>query len=180
MEKTNPLLHKSVITPFTVISFLIISITGIQMFLGIRNHFVSGLHEWVGLAFVLFGVLHLVVNWKVFLTYIRKPLTIVLLVLTIGATPFLFIGGQERGHGGEGRGMGMGRGNPMREISMYLEKAPLAHVIPLFDLDEKKAIEILKTNGIQISNGEQTLAEIAQANDKPFFEILAVFAQANG
>lgn len=182
MEKKNAVLSRSVITPFTVISFLLISITGVQMLLGMRNHFVGGLHEWVGLAFVLFGVLHLVLNWRVFLTYIKKPIMVVLLILTIGLIPFLFTGGEEReGRGfGGGRGMGIGRGNPMREISVYLEKASLAQVVPLFNMDEKKAIELLGAKGIQVTNGEQILSDIAQTNGKPFFEILTAFAQING
>lgn len=186
MKINNKFLSKPLITPFTITLFLFISITGIQMFFRDQTHLAQGLHEWLGLIFVLFGVLHLIANWKVFLTYIKKPTTIILLLVVLGVAPFLFIGGGSHegrgfgeGHGPGGEGRGMGRNNPIREISTYIEKAPLAHVAPLFEMDEQKAIELLGAAGIKVANGEQTIADIATANGKQFFEILAVFSQDN-
>lgn len=168
MEKTNKFLSKPVITPLTVMLFLLISITGIQMLFHFQNHFAKGLHEFAGLGFVIFGLLHLAINWKVFLTYIKKPVTIILMIVVLCIMPFLFSGG------------GMGHGNPMMKLVGNIENAPLATVVPLYKMDEKKAIELLGAKGIKVTDGQQTIADIAKSNRRNFMEILDSFSQNNG
>ncbi len=162
------ILSRSVITPFTIALFLIISITGVLMFFHIQSGPIRGLHEWLSIVFVVFGVLHVVVNWHVFLTYLKKPAMIIFFIL-IAILPLFLIG-----HGNERIG-----GNSIMGIMSNLEESSLTHIAPLFGMDESKAIATLQEHGIKIVSGQQTLHGIAEENTIRSFEILQIFSEHN-
>ena len=66
-------------TPLVIATFAVSGVTGILMFL----HADSGLnklaHEWIGLAMVAAVLAHLVLNWRAFTTYFRRPLAQVIM-----------------------------------------------------------------------------------------------------
>lgn len=61
--------EKSCLSPFLFITYLAVSITGVLMLFHIRFPGLNAIHEWVGLAFVIAGVLHMCVNWARFKSY---------------------------------------------------------------------------------------------------------------
>lgn len=164
---TKKIHSRQVITSFTIALFLIISVTGVLMFFHIQSGPIRVLHEWLSIVFVVFGVLHVVVNWQVFLTYLKKPAMITFFVL-IAILPLFLIGnGNERG------------GNPIMGIMRNLEESSLTHIAPLFGMDESKAIATLQEHGIKIVSGQQTLHGIAEENAIRSFEILQIFSEHN-
>lgn len=54
---------KSWLSPFLLVTYLAVSITGILMLFHIRFPGLNSIHEWVGLAFVIASILHVCVNW---------------------------------------------------------------------------------------------------------------------
>jgi len=65
----NKLQHKSWLSPFLFTAFAVISITGIMMLFHIKVPGFHTLHEWLGLAFVIAGIVHLTLNWRMFAKY---------------------------------------------------------------------------------------------------------------
>ncbi len=65
-------MQKSWLSPFLLITYLATSITGILMLFHIKFTGLYPVHEWVGLAFVIAGILHVVLNWKLLTSYFCK------------------------------------------------------------------------------------------------------------
>lgn len=93
---------RKVATPLTVGSFVIMGVTGVLMFFHLDGKLNETVHEWAGWA-LLAGVLaHLVVNWRAFSTYFKRPLarTIMgagVLVLALSFLPPSLLGAQGGG-----------------------------------------------------------------------------------
>ena len=61
-------------TPLVVGSFLVMASSGMLMFFHLNTGLMKGLHEWAGLVMVVGGVAHLMLNWRPFTTYFKRPL----------------------------------------------------------------------------------------------------------
>jgi len=70
------------VSPVVAISFVAVAGTGVLMLAHAGDRGLRGLHETAGLAFAAAGVLHLVINWRAFLAYFRRPAALVALVVT--------------------------------------------------------------------------------------------------
>ena len=95
-------LERSWISPFIAFSFLVISVTGILMLCHFKGHPISGLHQWMGVVFVVAGVLHLALNWKGFLSCFKNKQSLFAVVLLVALVLLFTIGGMsgpERGAG---------------------------------------------------------------------------------
>lgn len=57
------------ISPVTSVSFVVMALTGCLMFFGVRARLINGVHEWMGLLFVVFGLVHLMLNWGQLVSY---------------------------------------------------------------------------------------------------------------
>ena len=66
-------LIKTAVTSFTAFLFLVVGITGILMFFHLFDDYTKVTHEILALAFVLFAIFHLIVNWKNLKRYFKKP-----------------------------------------------------------------------------------------------------------
>jgi len=64
------LFHKSVLSPFVGVGFVVISVTGILLFFHVKNGPIMTLHEWVGWAFVAAGLIHVLLNLRPLFSYL--------------------------------------------------------------------------------------------------------------
>lgn len=64
--------QKSWLSPFLMITYIATSLTGILMLFHIKFPGLYPVHEWVGLAFVIAGIIHVILNWKMFASYFTK------------------------------------------------------------------------------------------------------------
>lgn len=90
-------LEKSWVSPFVAFSFLVISVTGILMLCHFKGHAISNLHEWMGVIFVVAGVLHLVLNWKGFLLCFKNKQSVFAILLVAALVLLLMISGMTGG-----------------------------------------------------------------------------------
>lgn len=91
-------LERSWVSPFIAFSFLVISATGILMLCHFKGHAISNLHEWMGVIFVVAGVLHLVLNWKEFLSCFKNKQSVFAIVLVVALMLLLLISGMTGGN----------------------------------------------------------------------------------
>ena len=61
-------------TPLIIGSFLIMGVSGILMFFHVETMLMKVVHEWAGWIMVSGAFAHLVLNWRAFTTYFRRPL----------------------------------------------------------------------------------------------------------
>lgn len=63
---------KSWVSPFLLITYISTSVTGIFMLFHIKFWGLYPIHEWGGVAFIIAGVLHVILNWKLLTSYFNK------------------------------------------------------------------------------------------------------------
>lgn len=66
-------------TPLTIGSTLIVTITGIMLFFHLAPGLTRDAHEWLGWVMAAAVVAHVVVNWRAFKGYFRRPVAIAIL-----------------------------------------------------------------------------------------------------
>jgi hypothetical protein len=148
-------------TQFSTAAFAIVGITGVLMFVGIRNQQVGMLHEWIGVAFVIIAILHVVRNGKAFSTMMKQTRSLIIVgllggigVLTIGASLYA---------------SGAGKGNPNRAASMVVQqlaKAPISQVAPVLGLSGDQAVARLRQGGVAVKGADQSLTDVARGSDR--------------
>ena len=62
------------LSPFLLVCYVSTSVTGILMLLHMGFPAIHPIHEWGGLAFVIGGLLHLMLNWRALTTYFKPKL----------------------------------------------------------------------------------------------------------
>ena len=99
----NRLLDRTWISPLAFITFLVVGITGILLAFHVKSGGIKALHEWIGYAFSLVGVIHLVVNWKSFVLRFRERSALVAVVAGVILSLTVMVAGS---NGGGKRGGG--------------------------------------------------------------------------
>jgi hypothetical protein len=74
-------------TIVTTATFLVTAVTGVLMFYHLDGRYLRTAHDWIGMAFVIAAVFHVVRNWRAFVKLMKKPRTqvVVLLVALVTA-----------------------------------------------------------------------------------------------
>jgi hypothetical protein len=68
----DKVLNRSWISPFTAVSFAVVAVTGVLLLVHIKGPAIKNLHQWVGLAFAVAGIVHLLINWRALAAYFRQ------------------------------------------------------------------------------------------------------------
>jgi hypothetical protein len=73
MKSKKPFsVEKAIVSPFVGIAFLAVSVTGISLFFHVKNHSIVAVHEWLGWAFVVGGLVHLLIHYRQMLSYMKS------------------------------------------------------------------------------------------------------------
>lgn len=136
-------------TPLTIGSFVLMAVTGILMFFHLDSGLNKLAHEWLGWAMVAAVGLHVVLNWRAFGLYFKRPVAMGLMggfVLLLGVS-FLPLGGQ--------------KGPRPDFVAMQMVvNAPLSEVAPLLDTDVATLLTRLEGAGI-VAMPDQSLSDLA-------------------
>ena len=57
----------------TGLTFLVVGVTGVLMFFHVKSGTIVGLHEWLGICFLVAAGFHLAINWRSFASYLNSP-----------------------------------------------------------------------------------------------------------
>ncbi len=159
----NQNMGRSMATPLTIVSSIAVLISGVMMFFHIGDQYVKALHEWIGMAFVLFTVWHLLINWKPFKKHLKSKLLWVFFLFTIVASSaFVYNAGQPR------------QRFDMRKMMGKIESAPLSTVAPVFNLSKDRVIASLAEHDIKIDNLNSSVLDIAKSTGKKPPEIVNI------
>lgn len=110
---------------------IIVAVTGVMMFFHLAQDKVSALHEWLGLAFVVAMVLHIMKNSKPFINSANTPRTrlFIGLFLIVSASFVFYPKGEED--------------NPFRKTTTLLMNASIADAAPVFGLSGEEMVNRL-------------------------------------
>lgn len=103
MQTSNNSVFREVISPLVAVSFLAVATTGIMMMLHVRFGSIKAVHEWMGVAMAVAALLHLFINWRVFMALYRHLLAVVATLaglLLLGAL-LLLVPADKRGGPGD-------------------------------------------------------------------------------
>lgn len=121
-------------TPLTIGSFLVMGVTGTLMFFHLDTGLNKLAHEWAGWAMLVGVAAHLVLNWRAFSTYFKRPVASVFMaagavVLALSFWPV------------------SGAGNPMLSVLQAIAEADVATVVSLSGHDLDAGLERLADAG---------------------------------
>ncbi len=149
-------------TPLTIGSTLIVTITGIMLFFHFAPGLTRGAHEWLGWVMAAAMVAHVVVNWRAFTGYFRRPVAIAILATSAGLmvlTPLDII-------------PTTATASPVAAVMGAMGQAQLATVADLAGLTEAEAVGRLGAAGITAAPG-QRMAEITGGDRGVQGEVIA-------
>lgn len=78
-------------TPLVIGAFLVMGATGSLMFFELDTATMKLIHEWAGLVLVAGGLAHLILNWRAFTTYFKRPLASGIMALGAVALGLTFV-----------------------------------------------------------------------------------------
>ncbi len=157
-------IKRDFVTPYITFLFLVIGLSGIFMFIHVFDDYTEIVHEFSGLAFVIFSALHIIINWKSLKIHFKKKMfvtsAIVVLLLSVG----LIILGKLQVVDEE------------RVIMEKLSKAPMSNVFSVLGIEYDEAKIVLENHNIIIA-GSNTIEEVSRKNQKSTNDILELIIQ---
>ena len=157
-------IKRDVVTPYITFLFLVIGLSGIFMFIDVFDDYTEIVHEFLGLAFVIFSALHIIINWKSLKIHFKKRMfvtsAIVVLLLSVGLIILgkLLVVDEER------------------VIMEKLSKAPMSNVFSVLGIEYDEAKIVLKNHNIIIA-GSNSIEEVSRKNQKSPNDILELIIQ---
>lgn len=103
-------------TAATIATFLVVAITGVLLFYHIGGPYLRTAHDWLGMAFVVAAIFHVVRNWNGCVKLLKQPRTQVVLLLVAATTAACVLGDSlSAGTYGGGKGRYHGEATPTTE-----------------------------------------------------------------
>ncbi|WP_243613921.1 DUF4405 domain-containing protein [Shimia aestuarii] len=138
-------------TPLTIGSFLVMGVTGTLMFFHLDEGLNKLLHEWAGWAMLVAVGAHVLLNWRAFQIYFKRPVALGIMVVAAGALLLSFVP------------VDAGGGSPVPHVMRALSDAPVEHVIAIAGVDLQEGLTRLREAGYPIEAG-QAIADVAQGD----------------
>lgn len=138
---------RDVVTPVTVVTFVVSTVTGIMLLLHWNAGLVRFSHEWLSVVFSAVALWHLARNWRSFLGYLRRNPALAVFAMAL-AVSVLFTGMTGS----------TSNANP-GAVFRALSAASLENAAPAFGLNAEGAVALLKSAGIEAA-GSETLDQI--------------------
>lgn len=155
----NIKIKRDFVIPYLALIFLIVALSGILMFFHMLDDYTKVVHEFLGLAFACFALLHVVTNRNSIRNYFAQRKFTAPAVAVIILASGLIIGGKLHG-------------NLEQELLNKLVRAPASDSFRILNIDYGQAREILTRNSISVRDSLESVEEIAIRNKKSPEEII--------
>jgi hypothetical protein len=137
-------------TPLTIGTFLIMGATGILMFFHTNTTLNKVVHEYVGLVMVAAVILHVVLNWRAFQTYFKRPVALTLMGASAVMLAASFVSLDEE----------TGGTRPDIAVLQMVSSASLTDLAPLMGTDAANLIARLAEQGVT-ATPDQTFIDLS-------------------
>lgn len=142
-------LSRDIVTPVTIMTFVVSTVTGIMLLVHWKAGLVRFSHEWLSLVFSAAGIWHFAKNWKAFTLYLKRNAAVATLAISLIVSAIVT--------GMTGTVSNISPGAVFRTLS----NATLDIAAPAFGMAPNDAIALLKAANIEAAGGE-TLGEIGK------------------
>lgn len=155
-------------TQLTAAIFAVVGVTGVLMFFRLFKSEVEGIHEWLGLAFAVVAIAHVVRNRRPFLYLLKQGrMRVLFLVIVIGSLGFITL-------------MPTPQANPFRQATQRMLSSPINHVAPVLGMTAEDAITRLRGIGVVEAVPEQSIDALARRSGKDPVLLLRTVMAAQG
>ena len=94
--------QKPFVSPFLFSIFLAVGVTGTLLFFHVKNGPIVVIHEWLGMAFVVAGLIHILLNFRTLLAYFKTRQCWVATLAAVLLIALFAIAGFNHGEGRHG------------------------------------------------------------------------------
>lgn len=133
-------LSRSFISPLITIIFLVVALSGLLLFFHIFDGYTEVVHEILGVVFVVFSVLHVILNWKALKIHFKKRVFI-LSTIVVAVISILLVIQQQK--------------SPKFDTILIerITNAPIEDVLKVLQVDSIVVVKRLEENGISFIEG---------------------------
>lgn len=156
---------RDVVTPVTIVTFVVSTVTGIMLLLHWNTGLVRFSHEWLSVVFSAIALWHLVKNWRAFIGYLKRHAAQAAFVASIVVSVVFTAMTGTTGGGGANPGAVFGA----------LSAARLDSAAPALGLTPDKAVDVLKAANIEAAPDE-TLTAIGERAGKTGAAVASLLA----
>lgn len=135
---------RDVVTPVTIVAFLVSTVTGVMLLLHWNVGLVRFSHEWLSVVFSAVAIWHLARNWKSFTAYLRRNAGLAVFAISLAAS-IVFTGFT-----------GTSSSASPGAVFRALANATLDKAAPAFGMTSSEAIALLTSANIE-ALGSETL-----------------------
>jgi len=151
-------------TPLTFATFLAVGVTGVLQFFHAGSSLSRVAHEWIGFAVVGAVLFHVMLNWRPFTLYLKRPLAGFIMVMGVVLTIATSVSLTPAGAAPQlNPGMVFGA----------LQRAPISAVAQVGGQDPAELIQRLEQAGYSVSP-DQSITQIAAGDDAAARNILSM------
>ncbi|MDY0062266.1 MAG: DUF4405 domain-containing protein [Myxococcota bacterium] len=146
---------RSIVTPLTIGSFLLMGVTGILLFFKLKSGLVTVAHEWLSWIFVIGGALHVWLNWAAIKSCLGRwsGRVIVGSFALILVAALASLGSSEPGPHRQAAAA--------RQATVVLLDAPLSTLATITRCSTEEVRNRLSAEGISVTSDNVTLNEAA-------------------
>lgn len=149
-QSANSRGSRKIVTPLTGALSLVIGISGAMLFFHFEEGLVKGVHEWLGMAFVVAMLVHLAMNWKAFKQHFRKPAAWVGTGAVTAISAMFLVSSLTQPNE-----------SPVRSIIHSIETTAISDLAPVFKVSETEMSQRFVQAGVEIKSGQETIQELA-------------------
>ena len=154
-------------TPLITGLFMVSLVSGIALFFHVGGATFHGMHEWLSMVLIVPFIAHIWKNWRPFLNYFKRwPMAIALALSVAVSIPFAIPSSS-----------GSTGGNPLVAVAGAVQNAPVTAVAALYGKTPEDMMDALESQGLTVTSPDQTLLEVASANDKSGRDVIFALAQ---
>nr|WP_319249759.1 DUF4405 domain-containing protein [uncultured Celeribacter sp.] len=155
-------------TPLTIGSFFIVGVTGVLWYFHIVTDLGRWLHEIIGLAMVIIVALHVILNWRAFKIYFKRPIALGIIAasLVLTGVAYISLGSQTSGRGGPPN---------FAAFSAFSDES-LTTLGPIFDTTGEILVTRLEDAGYTDVTPQSTIADLAGSNARAQMSAFSVLA----
>ena len=147
--------------------FMVSLVSGIALFFHVGGATFHGMHEWLSMVLIVPFIAHIWKNWRPFLNYFKRwPMAIALALSVAVSIPFAIPSSS-----------GSTGGNPLVAVAGAVQNAPVTAVAALYGKTPEDMMDALESQGLTVTSPDQTLLEVASANDKSGRDVIFALAQ---
>lgn len=142
MSSISATITRNIVTPVTIVLFIVSTVTGLMLLLHWNAGLVRFSHEWLSVVFAAIAVWHLVKNWRAFTAYLKRHLALAAFIVSLVASVAIT--------GATGTTASISPGAVFRALS----GATLADTAEAFGMTPASAIDVLAAAGIDAAAAE--------------------------